>query len=117
VSVKRISCPKVNLAITDLNTLPFCTVKTGQSAQGILWSSDNPQEIDIDASSTSEIEKLLYPTHLPRHKRSNDKLPRPRPKLDNQIDAEFQYLYETLKDNLTFGIQIVHREVSHQLVI
>jgi len=67
MSAKRISCPQVKLAITDMNTLPFCTVKIGHLAQGILWSPDNPQEIDIDASSTSEIEKLHYSKHIPRH--------------------------------------------------
>jgi len=109
----RMSCPQVNLAITSLQTIPFCKLQIGSSKQGIYYTPTHSDALDLDIATTYEVEQKVYKK---KNKRGAE-LPPPKAKFDSQINAEFQFLYETLRDNLTFGIQVIHREVcrSHQL--
>jgi hypothetical protein len=111
-SSNRMSCPALNIAITSISTLPSCGLQVGYSKQGMIYTQQNEEEVMTNLATTDELELTVNPKKFKR-----ESVHIPKVKLDTQLNAEFQFLYETLKDNLTFGIQMVHRETcrSHQV--
>jgi len=111
VTNNRMSCPKLQIAISHISTSRICDLNIGHSAQGVMFSQDPNDEPFEGIAYTSDKEQKI---NGKKSKRSTKQL---KIKPDGQLNSEFTYLYETLKTNLTFGIQVVHREVgrAHQM--
>jgi len=114
---KRMSCPQINIAITEITTLHVCDSSIGYSQQGIMFSQDTQGEIHPNIATSAEIIGRTEGYRKMRRKRAMNPKTLPSSKLDSQLNGEFQFLYETLKTNISFNIQMLHREIcrSHQL--
>jgi hypothetical protein len=97
------SFPALN--ITSVSTLPFCGLQVGYSKQGMIYILQTEEEVMTNLATTNEVELTVNPKKFRR-----ETVHTPKVILDTQLNAEFQFLYETLKVNLTFGINMVHRK-------
>jgi hypothetical protein len=104
----RISCPEINVAVTHITLIRLCSRFLGNSAQGLIFTQTLPNTIHEMIATTDEI--------LPRINRT-----RTRRDLDaklettfmpaSQIQGQFTFLWDMVRSNLTFAIQMLHSSV------
>lgn len=128
----RLSCPEEYIAITDPATITLCNKTFGYSAQGIIFTMNEPwKTMNFSVSRTETIDEMLK--HDEKKHISGDitkfrncsrgetwngtvlcgdtKLPPPSFYPAPQINSKLQYLYDLIKTNITFNIQHLHQEV------
>lgn len=113
-SQTRISCPGVNLAMTHISTYGFCGIHLGTNRQGILFSQEKARDILPEIVTTTRLTNIVYRNgRAKRHIPDNEHFKDPSFKSDAQLNGEFQYLFEVLRENTTYALHQIHREVCH----
>ncbi|OXA40085.1 Envelope glycoprotein B [Folsomia candida] len=115
-TANRISCPALNLAISDPKTISMCKRTIGYSKQGLMFTPINNSEVDFISLSTHKFREVVQ--GKVKVKRDIMKpLLFPKVKLDAQVNGELQFLYDALRDDVSYALQIIHRDTckSQQL--
>ncbi|OXA45127.1 Retrovirus-related Pol polyprotein from transposon opus [Folsomia candida] len=112
----RISCHALNLAISDPKTISMCKRTIGYSKQGLMFTPINNSEVDFISLSTHKFREVVQ--GKVKVKRDIMKpLLFPKVKLDAQVNGELQFLYDAPRDDVSYALQIIHRDTckSQQL--
>ncbi|OXA64120.1 Envelope glycoprotein B [Folsomia candida] len=112
----RISCPGVNLAISNPYSTRVCKRTVGYSDQGLLFTPTEKGQVEFLTVVSETLKRAVRGTE--RLKRSEmPELQEPKFKSSEQINGELQYLYDVLRDDVTYALQTIHRDTcrSQQL--
>ena len=80
---KRLTCPQMNLAFTNISTVEICNMTLGTTEQGIYFTSSEPTKFN---PTITHLDKVSQKLNSNRQRRSA-----PRVVLDNELNARFQF--------------------------
>lgn len=115
----RISCPQLNIAITQLQSIELCDLKLGTSSQGLIFSQVNNTFPGI--ATTQEVQAKLNLTIRTRRSANDSSGAHPQVSFKSaaETNGEFQFLYDLIRSNLSFSIQMLHCSVcrNNQIIL
>jgi len=59
---ERLTCPQLTLAISKISQISMCSLRMFTSAQGLIYTSDVPNDIQPGAATTSQVERATRVT-------------------------------------------------------
>lgn len=108
----RISCPELALAMTEWEQIKLCKHNFAVSTQGIIFTQDKIwQDGKAITAKTDEVEMMLIRQEAERKEAKKRYKRETRVSTQTEMNARFQFLYDILATNLTFGIQQVHHDI------